>query len=92
MTKYICQKPTKFGDRLFIIGEEIPADLIEPARVKTLVKYGTITSMEVSDLPAEEPDDEPDQPDGVAEESEQPDAEQKQEEKPAKSAKKGGRK
>ena len=49
MKKYLSQKPCRFGDRQFIIGEEIPPDLIEPERVPALLKYGTIVTVDVPD-------------------------------------------
>lgn len=58
MEKYICQKPSKFGDRKYLIGEEIPADLIDQARVPVLKKYGVIASVDVPD-PVPEPVPEP---------------------------------
>lgn len=54
MEKYICQKPSKFGNRKYLIGEEIPADLIDQARVPVLKKYGVIASVDVTE-PVPEP-------------------------------------
>ena len=42
---YKANKPCKFGDRQFYIGDEIPEELIDQNRVKTLVKYGTILNV-----------------------------------------------
>lgn len=39
---YKAAKPCKFGNQQYYVGDEIPAELIDPNRVKTLVKYGTI--------------------------------------------------
>ena len=44
--KFICQKPSRFCGRDFMIGEEIPAELIDPSRIPALLKYGTIVSVE----------------------------------------------
>ena len=49
-----AKKPCKFGDRQFYIGDEIPAELIDPNRVNTLNKYGTIES--VPEAPSEPSD------------------------------------
>lgn len=46
---YKANKPCRFGEKQFYVGDEIPAELIDENRVKTLVKYGTILS--VPDLP-----------------------------------------
>lgn len=51
-------KPCNFGERQFFVGDEIPADLIDPNRVKTLVKYGTIINVpEPPEMPPEAPAD-----------------------------------
>lgn len=42
---YRAKKPCRFGGRQFYVGDEIPAELIDPNRVNTLVKYGTIVSV-----------------------------------------------
>ena len=42
---YKANKPCKFGDRQFFIGDVIPEELIDKNRVKTLVKYGTILNV-----------------------------------------------
>lgn len=51
MKKYICQKRSRFGDRVYLIGEEIPAELIAPSRVSVLRKYGTISVIDAPDEP-----------------------------------------
>lgn len=51
---YKANKPCKFGDRQFYIGDEIPEELIDANRAKTLVKYGTILS--VPDVAPEPPE------------------------------------
>ena len=49
MKKYVSQKPCKFGDKRFNIGEEIPADLVAPDRVPALLKYGVIVTVDAPD-------------------------------------------
>lgn len=49
-----ANKPCKFGGRQFYVGEEIPAELIDCSRAKTLEKYGTIVS--VPESPPEPPE------------------------------------
>ncbi len=41
---YKANKPCRFGGKQFFIGDEIPAELIDENRAKTLVKYGTIAA------------------------------------------------
>ena len=104
---YKANKPCKFGDRQFYIGDEIPEELIDQNRVKTLVKYGTI--LNVPDAASEPPKAETgtntstDAENGsegdkqALNEAEQPpeaestEAEQPPEAKPGKPAKKGGK-
>ena len=50
---YKANKPCKFGDRQFYIGDEIPEELIDQNRVKTLIQYGTI--LNVPDAASEPP-------------------------------------
>lgn len=35
---YIAQKPITFGGRSFLIGEEVPADLVDPKKVPQFIK------------------------------------------------------
>lgn len=101
---YKANKPCKFGDRQFYIGDEIPEELIDKNRVKTLVKYGTI--LNVPDVASEQPEAETgtntstDAENGsegdkqAFNDGESKEAEQHPEdkpEKPEKPAKKGGR-
>ena len=46
---YIANRPTKFGGKLYYIGETIPDELIAKDRAATLCKYGTISY--VKDIP-----------------------------------------
>ena len=46
-----ANRPCKLGGRQFYVGDEIPAELIDPSRVNTLIKYGTIES--VPEAPSE---------------------------------------
>ena len=52
---YKANKPCKFGDRLFLVGETIPDELIAKGREKALVKYGTIAYFEDAPQKAAEP-------------------------------------
>ena len=52
MKKYYAKKPCRFGNSTYIIGDEIPANEIDPNRVKALVKYGVISE---DDVPDEQP-------------------------------------
>ncbi len=97
MEKYISRKPCKFGDRQFIIGEEVPVDLIDPSRVNVLKKYGVIETIEVLDAPAPVQPDQQVQPDlpGNSDDPQQPVGDNQddpdQQVQPA-AAKKGGKK
>ena len=55
MKKYIARKPCRFREKGYIIGEEIPANEIDPSRVKALVKFGLISELEETDSPMPEP-------------------------------------
>ena len=97
MQKFISNKPCRFGERNFMIGEEIPADLIAPARVPALLKYGTIVTVEVPDKQPAPAPVEPEQTDPAAtgENSEEPHAEEQapvEPEQQEKAAKGNGRK
>jgi len=48
-----AKRPCKFGGRQFYVGDEIPEELVDSSRMRTLVKYGTIES--VPDTPPEPP-------------------------------------
>ena len=41
MEKFIAIKPARF-DRDYAVGEEVPADVIDPNRVKSLIDMGKI--------------------------------------------------
>lgn len=98
---YKANKPCKFGDRQFYIGDEIPEDLIDQNRVKTLVKYGTILNVPeaASELPKAETgtNTSADAENGsegdkqALNEAESTEAEQPPKVKPEKPAKKGGK-
>lgn len=47
MEKIVCRKPSRFGGRDFFIGDEIPRELVDPARLPALVKYGFISIQNV---------------------------------------------
>lgn len=57
-----AKRPCKFGYRQFYVGDEIPAELIDPNRVNTLIKYGTIESVPE---PAAETPEMPPEPSGT---------------------------
>ena len=98
---YKANKPCKFGVRQFYIGDEIPEELIDQNRVKTLVKYEIITNIPdaVSEPPKAETGNESstDAESGsegdkqALNEAESTEAEQPPEAKPEKPAKKGGK-
>lgn len=98
---YKANKPCKFGDRQFYIGDEIPEELIDQNRVKTLIQYGTI--LNVPDAASEPPKAETgtntstgaengsEDDKQALNEAESTQAEQPPEAKPEKPAKKGGK-
>lgn len=49
MKKIISAKRQKFGDRDYCIGEEIPAEVIDPNRIPALLKLGRISTVDVPD-------------------------------------------
>lgn len=56
MKIYIAQKPCRFGGKEYHIGDEVPEKLIDPARVKSLIKFGLLSvserAEEATDTPA----------------------------------------
>ena len=55
MKRYIAKKPCNFGGKRYYIGDEIPTDAVLPERENALVKYGTISVIEVPDPEPETP-------------------------------------
>lgn len=51
MKKIICQKPCTVGGHRFAIGDTVPTELIAPSREQTLVEYGLIAVLSLSDVP-----------------------------------------
>ena len=51
MKKIICQKPCTVGGHRFAIGDTGPTELIAPSRERTLVDYGLIAVLSLSDVP-----------------------------------------
>lgn len=52
---FIAVKPCKFAGQRFRIGEEIPADVIQPGAAKNLIKMGVIAERK-DEYPTAEPD------------------------------------
>jgi len=50
MAYYVAVKPCKFGGQRFLIGESIPADVIQPGAANNLLRMGIIA--EASEGPA----------------------------------------
>lgn len=49
---YVAIKPCRFAGQSFKIGENVPADLIQPGAAKRLVKMGIIAAQKTEDLEA----------------------------------------
>ena len=49
MLKYIATRPVRFG-RDYMVGEEIPASVIDPRAVKRLVELGRIRRDKAEDV------------------------------------------
>ena len=61
MKKYYANKPCNFGGKDYYIGDEIPESAVLPERESALVKYGTISVVNVAkpeapQMPAEPPE------------------------------------
>lgn len=46
MKIYTAQKPCRFGGKEYHIGDEVPEKLIDPTRVKSLIKFGLLSVSE----------------------------------------------
>ena len=54
MTTYIANKPCRFGDKSYLIGEKIPADKILSRRIGSLLRMGVIVEGE-EEKPVQKP-------------------------------------
>lgn len=61
MKQYICKKKANFGGERYFSDDVIPAEKIDPSRVKQLIDYGILTVVDVPD-PVVEPAKEPEAP------------------------------
>lgn len=52
MVKYIAQKQCRFGETHYLAGDEVPEKEIDPRRVRKLIEYGLLKTVEVPDEPA----------------------------------------
>lgn len=55
MKIYTAQKPCKFGGKEYCIGDEVPEKLIDPTRVKVLIKFGLLAVSEHAEETADTP-------------------------------------
>lgn len=62
MKKYTCTKPCTIGGQRFVIGNDVPAELIAPGRERAILDYGLVSVTEISDQQPETnpPDDDGD--------------------------------
>lgn len=56
MKIYTAQKPCRFGGKEYHIGDEVPEKLIDPTRVKSLIKFGLLSVSERAEETADTPD------------------------------------
>jgi len=52
---YTAQKPCRFGGKEYHIGDEVPEKLIDPTRVKSLIKFGLLSVSERAEETADTP-------------------------------------
>jgi hypothetical protein len=52
---YTAQKPCRFGGKEYRIGDEVPEKLIDPTRVKSLIKFGLLSVSERAEETADTP-------------------------------------
>lgn len=55
MKIYTAQKPCRFGGKEYHIGDEVPEKLIDPTRVKSLIKFGLLSVSERAEETADTP-------------------------------------
>lgn len=55
MKIYTAQKPCRFGGKEYRIGDEVPEKLIDPTRVKSLIKFGLLSVSERAEETADTP-------------------------------------
>lgn len=82
MKQYVCKKKANFGGERYFENDVVPAEKIDPSRVKQLIDYGILTVVDAPDPVAEPPKDPPEQPDENAGEQQQEEATSEQTEQP----------
>lgn len=55
MKQYVCKKKANFGGERYFSDDVIPAEKIDPSRVKQLIDYGILTVVDVPDPVVEPP-------------------------------------
>lgn len=103
MRIYTAQKPCRFGGKEYHIGDEVPEKLIDPTRVKSLIKFGLLSVSERAEKNADTPtqtngegeligDQSTDEAKQSEEGDKEPENAQKTAEKPKATEKKGAKK
>ena len=92
MKQYICKKKANFGDKRYYKNDVVPAEKIDPSRVKQLIDYGILSAVDVPE-PTVEPPEPANQPESAdvqqgqdeqqGESADKSDAEKPDAEKPA---------
>ena len=55
MVQYICRKKARFGGGQYYAGNVVPAEKIDPTRVKQLTDYGVLSMVEMPEPTVEPP-------------------------------------
>ena len=55
MVQYICRKKARFGGEQYYAGNVVPAEKIDPTRVKQLTDYGVLSMVEMTEPTVEPP-------------------------------------
>lgn len=55
MVQYICRKKARFGGEQYYAGNVVPAEKIDPTRVKQLTNYGVLSMVEMPEPTVEPP-------------------------------------
>lgn len=55
MKQYVCKKKANFGGEQYYAGNVVPAEKIDPTRVKQLTDYGVLSMVEMPEPTVEPP-------------------------------------
>ena len=55
MVQYICRKKARFGGEQYYAGNVVPAEKIDPTRIKQLTDYGVLSMVETPEPTVETP-------------------------------------